>query len=52
VAKSYEVLIGLLKDSAEGQQIITEQINPNLQKFATDDDTDVRYFANRAILAQ
>jgi serine/threonine-protein phosphatase 2A regulatory subunit A len=64
VAKSYAVLIDTLrrvpekgtiadggdesKGSAKGQELITSQIMPNLEKLQTDDDADVRYFATTA----
>lgn len=31
-----------------GQDIITQQIIPNLEKLQADEDVDVRYFATRA----
>jgi serine/threonine-protein phosphatase 2A regulatory subunit A len=34
--------------SAKGQDLITSQIFPNLEKLQQDDDVDVRYFATTA----
>lgn len=34
--------------SPQGDQLIREQIMPNLEKLMTDDDVDVRFFASQA----
>ena len=36
------------KPSAKGQDLIQQQILPNLEKLQQDDDVDVRYFATTA----
>ena len=67
VAKSYQILIGILKrlpaegtiismeksgqtlpPSPRGQDIIEQQILPQLEKLQQDEDVDVRYFATTA----
>lgn len=37
-----------LSPSPRGQDIIEQQILPNLEKLQQDDDVDVRYFATTA----
>lgn len=57
VAKSYEVLAGVLKgaagsdDAAAGPALLASEIRPQLEKLAQDGDVDVRFFANRALEA-
>ncbi|ODQ50800.1 protein phosphatase regulatory subunit Paa1 [Saitoella complicata NRRL Y-17804] len=51
VAKSYEVLIGVLKATEEGRGVIGEKVKPMLEKLEGDKDADVRYFAGRAVAA-
>ena len=64
VAKSYQVLIDTLRKlpaegtlaqaaendapSSKGQDMISTQIMPNLEKLQQDEDADVRYFATVA----
>ncbi|KAG5519369.1 hypothetical protein PMAC_001995 [Pneumocystis sp. 'macacae'] len=52
VAKSYKVLFDILKDSPDGLELFNAQIKPSLEKLSNDPDTDVRFFANMAIMAQ
>ena len=50
VAKSLEVIIPLLK-AADQKVIVNEKIKPSLSKLHEDLDGDVRYYAQRALLA-
>ena len=34
--------------SAKGEQLIKEEVMPQLEKLGSDDDVDVRYFATKA----
>jgi len=51
VAKSYEVLIPVLKQSQETGILLDTQVKPALDKLKEDMDGDVKYFAERAFLA-
>ncbi|CAG8524239.1 10464_t:CDS:10 [Paraglomus brasilianum] len=52
VAKSYEVLIPVLKQSQETGILLDTQVKPALDKLKEDMDADVKYFAERAFLAE
>jgi len=51
VAKAFEVLIQELKSSSVGIQTVQEQIVPALQALSDDPDADVRYYAQKALVA-
>ncbi|CAG8663258.1 18260_t:CDS:2, partial [Racocetra fulgida] len=51
VAKSYEVLIPVLKQCAETAVLLETQVKPALDKLRDDPDNDVKYFAEKALLA-
>ncbi|GBB86608.1 hypothetical protein RclHR1_00130049 [Rhizophagus clarus] len=51
VAKSYEVLIPVLKQSQETVVLLDAQVKPALDKLREDSDADVKYFAEKALLA-
>jgi serine/threonine-protein phosphatase 2A regulatory subunit A len=51
VAKSYEVLIPVLKQSQETVVLLDSQVKPALDKLRDDSDADVKYFAEKALLA-
>ncbi len=51
VAKAYEALSGVLKQSPEGRELIEQQVKPYLDTLSNDDDSDVQYFSNKAIMA-
>lgn len=51
VAKSLEVLVPILKADTSCGNMISSQITPALQKLSTDNDQDVKWFANRALLS-
>ncbi|CAI2175844.1 1362_t:CDS:10 [Funneliformis geosporum] len=51
VAKSYEVLIPVLKQSPETVILLDSQVKPALDKLREDSDADVKYFAEKALLA-
>jgi serine/threonine-protein phosphatase 2A regulatory subunit A len=49
VAKSLEVLATTYGTTPEGKQLVQQKILPKLEQQKNDNDTDVRYFAVRAI---
>ena len=51
MAKAFEVLIQELKSSSVGIQTVQEQIVPALQALSDDPDADVRYYAQKALVA-
>ncbi|CAG8697150.1 9834_t:CDS:2, partial [Acaulospora colombiana] len=51
VAKSYEVLIPVLKRSPETGVLLETQVKPALDKLREDSDADVKYFAEKALLS-
>lgn len=51
VAKSLEVLTPILKNEPESAGLISSQVAPALQKLSSDGDVDVKWFAERALLA-
>ncbi|RIB23797.1 armadillo-type protein [Gigaspora rosea] len=51
VAKSYEVLIPVLRQCSETAVLLETQVKPALDKLRDDPDTDVKYFAEKALLA-
>lgn len=50
VAKALEVLAQSLATQSGGKELIQEGILPNLQKLKGDNDPDVRFFAEKAII--
>ncbi|CAG8503799.1 11723_t:CDS:10 [Diversispora eburnea] len=51
VAKSYEVLIPVLKQNPETGVLLETQVKPALDKLREDSDADVKYFAEKALLS-
>lgn len=51
VAKSLEVLVPILKADTSCGSMISSQITPALQKLSNDNDQDVKWFANKALLS-
>ncbi|CAJ0627017.1 5591_t:CDS:10 [Entrophospora sp. SA101] len=50
VAKSYEVLIPVLKQNPETGLLLETQVKPALDRLKEDSDSDVKYFAEKALL--
>lgn len=42
------VAAGEYTGSAKGEQLVREEVMPNLEKLAQDEDVDVRFFAEKA----
>jgi len=51
VAKSLEVLVGIIKTKPELASMLIEMIKPNLTKMSEDGDMDVRYYSQKALMA-
>lgn len=51
VAKSLEVLAPILKHDAATAELVPSQVAPALQKLSQDTDVDVKWFAEKALLA-
>lgn len=51
VAKSLEVLAPLLKNDPSTAELVKSQVSPALEKLGGDADVDVRWFAEKALLA-
>jgi serine/threonine-protein phosphatase 2A regulatory subunit A len=51
VAKSYEVLIPVLRQNPETSVLLETQVKPALTKLRDDSDNDVKFFAEKALLA-
>lgn len=51
VAKSLEVLTPILKDDPITQSLMESKVKPALEKLQSDADMDVRWFADKALLA-
>ncbi|CAO3692720.1 unnamed protein product [Rhizopus stolonifer] len=51
VAKSLEVLTPILKQSPGTEQLLSTTVNEALQKLTKDTDVDVKWFAEKAIVA-
>lgn len=49
VAKSLEALIPLLKKDPNTAELISSSVKPTLEKLCTDQDSDVKFFATRAL---
>lgn len=50
VAKTLEVIAGVLATMPTGKQLAVTKIGPVLKTLQNDPDADVRYFANKAIM--
>jgi serine/threonine-protein phosphatase 2A regulatory subunit A len=51
VAKSLEILTPILKDDPITQSLTESKVKPALEKLQSDADMDVRWFADKALLA-
>lgn len=51
VAKAFEALAPVLKETPEGRELLQGQIRGSLERLSADADSDVKYFANRAMLS-
>ncbi|ORX54629.1 ARM repeat-containing protein [Hesseltinella vesiculosa] len=52
VAKCLEILTPILRNDPSTEVLATSQVKPALQKLNDDTDTDVRWFAEKALLAE
>jgi serine/threonine-protein phosphatase 2A regulatory subunit A len=49
VAKTLEVIGGVMATSNEGMEVTRNNLIPTLQQLQADNDADVRYFSTRAL---